>query len=106
MKIENLSGMHLGWFIGDFTPVVHRTSHFEASVKYFKAGEREPSHFQRIATEITVIISGNAKINDTNLNPGDIVTIEPNEAADFLAITDVALIAIKFPSLPSDKVLS
>ena len=106
MKIQKLTDMRLGWFIGDFEPVVHRTSTFEASVKYFKAGEVEPSHFQRIATEITVIVSGIAKMNDLTLSDGDIVTIEPNEAANFQAISDVSLIAIKFPSLPSDKVLS
>jgi quercetin dioxygenase-like cupin family protein len=106
MKITKLADMRLGWFIGDFEPVVHRTSDFEASVKYFKIGESEPRHYQRVATEITVIITGTAKIENYMLGPGDIITIEPNEPADFIAITDVALIAIKFPSIPSDKVLS
>ena len=106
MKIDKLADMRLGWFIGDFMPVVHQTEHFEASVKYFKTGDREPRHYQRIATEITVIVSGKARMNEIFLQAGDIVTIEPNETADFEALTDVSLIAIKFPSIPADKVLS
>ena len=106
MKIDKLSDMRLGWFIGNFEPVVHKSEHFEASVKYFKMGDTEPRHFQRIATEITVIISGKARMNEYYLEAGDIITIEPNEAADFEALSEVSLIAIKFPSIPSDKVLS
>lgn len=106
MKIEKISNMKLGWFIGDFTPAVYRSSHFEACVKYFSAGDVEPRHFQKIATEITVIISGKARINENMLSQGDIVTIEPNESADFEALTDTSLVAIKFPSLPADKFLS
>ena len=106
MRIDKLVDMRLGWFIGNFTPSVYKSEHFEASVKYFKPGDREPRHYQKIATEITGIISGEARIDGLHLGPGDIITIEPNESADFEAISDVSLVAIKFPSIPSDKVLS
>lgn len=106
MKIDKIKDMHLGWFIGNFEPVVHKTQLFEASVKYFQLGEVEQQHYQRIATEITVIVSGTARMNKVFLQAGDIVTIDPEEIADFEALSDVSLIAIKFPSLPDDKVLS
>ena len=106
MKIDKLVDMRLGWFIGNFTPSVHKSEHFEVSVKYFKSGDTEPRHYQKTATEITVIISGEARIDGLYLKQGDIVTIEANESADFEALSDVSLVAIKFPSIPSDKVLS
>ena len=98
--------MKLGWFVGNFEPVAHQTKQFEASVKFFKQGDTEPRHYQKIATEITVIVSGEARLNDLVVSGGDIITIFPNEAADFEALTDVALVAIKFPSIPSDKVIA
>jgi hypothetical protein len=98
--------MRLGWFIGNFQPSVHITTEFEASVKYFKAGEEERDHFQRVAWEVTVIVQGEALIGGEICKSGDIITIEPLEVAGFRAITDVSLVAIKFPSLPDDKVLA
>ncbi len=106
MRIAKLDDMRLGWFIGNFDPTVHKTSEFEVSVKYFKAGDEEKGHFQRVAWEVTVIVHGEARIGDEVCKAGDIVTIEPLEVAGFLALTDVSLVAVKFPSLPDDKVLA
>jgi len=106
LQITKLNEMHLGWFIGNFQPSVHKTKDFEASVKYFKAGEEEKEHFQRVAWEVTVIVHGEAMIGSEICKAGDIITIEPLETAGFRAITDVSLVAIKFPSLPNDKVLA
>lgn len=105
-KVDKLDDMHLGWFIGNFSPTLYQNPHVEACVKYFKAGDKEPAHYQKISTEITVIISGQAKVNELILNPGDMLTIPPNLIADFTALTDLSLIAIKYPSLPNDKILA
>ena len=104
MQITKLEDMRLGWFIGNFDPSVHKTTEFEVSVKYFKAGDEEKEHFQRIAWEVTVIVHGEAMIGDKICKTGDIIKIDPLEAAGFRAITDVSLVAVKFPSLPDDKV--
>jgi hypothetical protein len=106
LQKAKLGDMHLGWFIGNFHPTVHLTTDFEVSVKYFKPNDVEPEHFQLIATEITVIIEGEALIGGEICKAGDIITIPPLEVAGFKAITNVSLIAIKFPSLPNDKVLA
>jgi hypothetical protein len=95
-----------GWFIGNFSPSIHKTKDFEICIKRYDIGSTEPKHFQRVATEITVIISGLARIGENYLNAGDIITIEPFEALDFEAISNVTLVAIKFPSIPDDKVIS
>ena len=105
-KIDHLSSMHLGWFIGNFSPSLYKNPYLEASVKYFKKDDTEAAHYQKISTEITVIISGQARVNEMILNPGDMLTIPPNLIADFQALTDLSLVALKFPSLPDDKILA
>ena len=89
--------------MGDFQPSVVKTSDFEVCVKHYVAGESEPRHYQRTATEITVIISGEALIGGTLVGPNAVVTIFPGEVCGFEALTDVVLTAVKFPSLPDDK---
>ena len=106
MKRSNIANMIGGWFIGNFEPNIAKAEAFEACVKNYLPGESEPRHYQITATEITVIISGEAKMNAEILKTGDIILIEPGEAYDFQAITKTSLVAIKYPSLPNDKVLS
>jgi hypothetical protein len=54
-KLENFTN---GWLIGDFEPSIFKNPNFEVCVKNFNKGEVEASHFQRVATEITVVLSG------------------------------------------------
>jgi len=94
-----------GWFVGDFEPNVLRTSEVEIGIKRFFAGEQDPVHFHKVATEISVIISGKARINGQTVGEGDIVIIDPNEVTDFRALTDVLLTAVKIPGEKNDKYL-
>ena len=94
-----------GWFVGDFDPAVIRTSGAEVSVKSFMTGETDAEHYQRQSQEVTVVVAGRCRIGGKIMEEGDIVLIHPLEAADFEAITDVTLVAVKVPSLPSDKVV-
>ena len=94
-----------GWFVGDFDPAVIRTSGAEVSVKRFVTGETEAEHYQRQCQEVTVVVTGRCRIGDRIMDEGDILLIHPLEEANFEAMTDVTLVAIKVPSLPSDKVL-
>jgi hypothetical protein len=105
MEIYNLRDFKNGWYVGDFEPSIYKSGEFEASVKFFLPGQSEPSHKQKIATEITVVISGCIKINNTIFRSGEIIVITAGEFADFFCIEESALAVIKFPSLPSDKVL-
>jgi hypothetical protein len=69
-------------------------------------GDIEIAHFQRIATEITVVLSGSVRMGEYILEEDDILTIYKNEICDFEALTDCKVIGIKFPSLPDDKVIA
>ena len=103
MKTHKLAEMSKGWFIGDFSPTLHATKDFEVAVKYYQAGDREEAHLHRVATEYTVIIGGEARMNGHIYKAGDIVVIAPGEATDFEAITDVATTVVKLPSVKEDK---
>ena len=101
-RLDEFSG---GWFIGNFEPTLVGTTDFEVCLKRYKRGVREPEHFQRVSTEVTLVIEGLCRIGTEVLCGNDIIEIAPNESADFEALEDVVLVAVKFPSLPSDKVL-
>ena len=83
-----------------------RQQDFEACYKSFPAGAAEPSAMQRTATELTLVVQGQASVNGTVMNEGDICLVLPGEFADFVALTDCKVVGIKFPSTPNDKVLS
>jgi hypothetical protein len=106
MKKDSLENMKDGWFIGNFQPSVYESKDFEVTIRHYLKGETEPRHYQRIATEITVIVLGKARMGDQILNPNEILTVFPNEILDFEALEDCTIVAIKFPSSPSDKILA
>ena len=102
IKISDFVG---GWFVGDFEPSLFKNQHVEVGVKFFQTGDTELSHKQILATEITVVSEGCVRIGDLILGVGEILVIPPGEYADFEALTDGSLTCVKFPSIPSDKVL-
>lgn len=103
MKTSHLKDMVKGWFVGNFTPTLYKTNDVEVAVKYYKSGEYENHHFHKIATEITVITAGEVKMKGVTYKAGDIIVIEPNEATDFLAVTDVITTVVKIPGANNDK---
>ncbi len=94
-----------GWFVGDFEPTIFQNEHVEVGVKFFQSGDTEKSHKQILATEITIVNEGIVRIEEFTLQSGDILVIHPGEYADFEALTNGSLTCVKFPSIPSDKVL-
>lgn len=105
MKVFQLDDMVKGWFVGNFNPTVLSTNDVEVAVKKYKAGDYESSHYHRIATEITVITDGQVKMNGIIYSSGAIIVIEPNQATDFLALTDVTTTVVKYPGANDDKYL-
>ncbi len=105
MKTAKLSDMTKGWFVGNFEPTLYKTNDVETAVKSYKAGDHEATHYHKIATEITVIISGTVKINGIEYSQGDIIVMEPNETTDFLAVTDSVNVVVKIPGANNDKYL-
>ena len=103
MNHHRLDEMTRGWFVGDFTPAAFRTSDAEVAVQQYRAGDQEARHVHKVATEITLILGGRARMCGREWGHGDIVVLDPGEPTDFLALTDVTTVVVKSPSLPSDK---
>ena len=105
MKTFRLDDMTKGWFVGDFDPVALKTDAAEVAVKTYDAGTVETKHYHKIATELTLIVTGNVRMNDAHYGPGDIIMIEPGEATDFEALSAVTTVVVKTPSVAGDKYL-
>lgn len=92
-----------GWFVGNFSPTLHATDAVEVAVKRYQPGGSEGVHHHKIATELTLIISGRARMNGEEIGPGEIIRLEPGEAADFTPLTEVTTVVVKLPCAPGDK---
>lgn len=100
---SNLSEMKLGWFVGNFEPSLYKTNDVEIGVKSYAKGEAEERHYHKIATEITVIVSGKVKMNNEIYEKGDILVIPPNFSTDFEALEDTVTTVAKLPGANNDK---
>jgi quercetin dioxygenase-like cupin family protein len=106
MEIFNLNEMVNGWFVGAFEPSILKSNQFEIAVKSYSKGDYEQKHYHKEAKEITVIVSGEVKMNGQEYKEGDIIVIFPNEITDFLALTDCKTAVVKTPSTTkADKYL-
>jgi mannose-6-phosphate isomerase-like protein (cupin superfamily) len=103
MKIDTLSNMTGGWFVGDFSPSCERTKAAEVACKHYRAGDWESRHVHKIATEHTLVVSGTIKMNEREIHGGQIVTLLPGEPADFEALEDSITVVVKVPSVIGDK---
>ncbi len=106
MKTFKLSDMKKGWFIGNFEPTVLKTTDCEVAVKAYNKGEKEPSHYHKIATEITVIVNGKVKMFQREFSAGDIIVVEPGDITEFEALEHTFNVVVKIPGANNDKYLS
>ena len=105
MKHFKLNDMAKGWFVGAFNPTAYSTEACEVAVKSYKAGEKEALHYHKVATEITLILSGRVYMAGQEWGEGDIVVLEPDEPTDFEALTDAVNVVVKIPGVLDDKFL-
>lgn len=105
MKTHHLKDFTKGWFVGNFEPTLFSTDQFEAAIKHYQTGDYERAHVHKIATEITVIVSGRAQMNGKIFEAGDIVVISPMESTDFRALVPTVTSVLKIPCVPNDKFL-
>ena len=103
MNTGKLQDMFKGWFVGDFDPSLLKTDACEVAVKSYKAGDREELHHHKVATEVTLILSGRVRMCGKEWGEGDIVVLEPGEATDFVALTDAVNVVVKTPGAKNDK---
>ena len=106
MKTAHLDDMIKGWFVGAFSPTALISDACEVAVKRYKAGDREASHYHRVATEVTLILEGTVRMAGKEWGAGDIVVLEPGDITDFEALTDAVNVVVKKPSVPNDKFLT
>ena len=105
MNTGKLQDMCKGWFVGDFNPSLLRTDACEVAVKSYKAGDSEELHHHKVATEVTLILSGRVRMCGKEWGEGDIIVLEPGEATDFVALTDAVNVVVKTPGAKNDKYL-
>jgi len=103
MKHFSLDQMVKGWFVGGFEPTALSTEACEVAVKHYKAGDYESSHYHKVATEITVIVSGEVEMCGKKWGAGDIIVLSPGEITDFRALTDAVNVVVKSPGALNDK---
>jgi quercetin dioxygenase-like cupin family protein len=106
MNTARLEDMFKGWFVGNFTPTAFSTEACEVAVKTYKAGEREGAHFHKVATEITLVLSGRVRMVGKEWGPGDIIVLSPGEVTDFEALSDAVNVVVKTPGATNDKYLA
>lgn len=105
MEFGKLENFVRGWFVGGFDPALYKTTDVEVAVQEFKKGDIEAVHCHKIATEITVIVSGRARMCGRVLEKGDIVKITPGEYTGFEALEDTVTAVVKLPGALNDKYL-
>ena len=103
MKKYLLDDMTKGWFVGNFSPTIIKTQEVEVGVKRYRKNEYEEIHHHKVATEITVIVSGKVRMNGAFYGAGDIIVIEPGESTDFEVLEDVTTVVVKYPGTQNDK---
>ena len=105
MKVHKLNQMTKGWFVGNFSPSVIQTESVEVAVKEYPANFFEEWHLHKIATEVTVIVSGEVEMNGERYRKGDIIVIHPGEGTDFRSVTESITTVVKIPGANNDKYL-
>lgn len=105
LKVFRLESMTKGWFVGAFHPSVYQTSEVEVGVKTYKAGDYDPVHHHKLATEITLLMRGRALIGGQEICAGDIVLVPRNHAVDFHVLEDCETVVVKIPGASDDKYL-
>lgn len=103
MIFSNIELYKKGWFMGDFIPSIIKTEAFEVGYHKHKAGEKTFPHYHKITTELNFIIRGELVISGKQLQAGDIWVYESDEISQVEFLSDVELMVIRWPSVPSDK---
>jgi beta-phosphoglucomutase len=103
IRMARLNEMIKGYFVGNFYPSILQTDSFECGIKVYKKGDKEGLHFHKIATEITVVISGKVIMCNREIKTGEMILMEPGIETSFEALEDTITCVIKTPSNNNDK---
>lgn len=103
MEKYKLDDMTKGWFVGDFEPSVIKTKNCEVGIKFYSSGTKENAHYHSKAEELTVVVSGQVRMNDSVFEAGDIVRVFKDEVVEFEALKDTITVVYKSASVAGDK---
>jgi quercetin dioxygenase-like cupin family protein len=103
MKVTRIEDYKGGWFIGDFEPLSFKTKDFEVCFKHHAKGEKRDIHYHKVGTEINYLVKGKMKIQNVELNEGDIFLLYPYEVSDLEFLDDCTVLIVKTPSVTGDK---
>jgi len=103
MELNKLNDFVKGWIIGNFDPSLFKTDMFEISIKRYKAGDSENSHYHALATEWTAVVSGSVIMNGVTYTEDDIITVDKGEWVRFECVTDAVTVVVKIPCVKNDK---
>ena len=104
MKLHRLEDMIGGWFVGNFSPTVFKTSDVEVSYKKHPKGEIWDVHYHEKVTEVNLLVRGQMILQGKKLVSGDIFTLDPYEIADPEFLEDCEIVCVKFPGITNDKI--
>jgi len=99
----NISDFEGGWFIGNFSPSLLKTSDFEVSVKEHPKGQFWPTHYHKLATEYNCVILGKVKIGKKIFQKDDIFVVPPSVLVNPEFLENTVIVCIKTPSCKDDK---
>jgi len=103
MKRANIKDFRAGWFVGDFEPSIFKNPFFEIAHHKHTTGQETFPHYHAVTNELNYIVDGELMVSGNHFKSGDMWIYEPNEVSDVEFLTDVNLIVIRWPSIPSDK---
>lgn len=103
MNISKIDDYLRGWFIGDFSPSVLKTTEFEVGLIRHTKGEMWPAHYHKESIEYNVLVTGKMVVKGKELNSGDVFVFDKGEIADPVFLEDCTVVCVKVPSIPSDK---
>lgn len=104
MKLYNLNDFIKGWIIGNFYPSLLNTNDVEVAIKRYIKDDYDESHYHKIATEYTIIVDGEVRMNDKFYKKDDVIIIEPGDITDFEVLSDnCTTVVIKIPGVNNDK---
>jgi len=102
----NIVDFKAGWFVGDFEPSIFKNPFFEVAHHSHTKGQQTFPHYHAVTNELNYIVKGELVVSGKHLNAGNMWIYEPKEISDVEFLSDVDLIVVRWPSIPSDKYMA
>jgi hypothetical protein len=105
MKLLRIDDMTRGWFVGNFSPTVHATPHFEVGYREYPPNHPPDPHYHPVVTEINLIVFGSLRLQNKILTKGDIFVLDPWEISNAEYLETTGIVCVKYPSVNDKQVI-